>query len=518
MKFYRKYKPVGWRFESHRHSLAAKGIRTRLAAKQKLVQPLDIFSDQTKINKLAVDLADGRITAEQLDKKVKSPEEYSLVLDKRNEILSTREYTKTLQEKAKAIARAPVTGKPKAAAVPGARKVVEEEKLREELAAEQRLPFQIWLRRAKEGDFTNPTPPDNDAEIIAQRAAVIQGVQAKIDRGDIMTRDDWEDLDKIYNLSHKELNQLKAYHRQELPTALQKVGRVAAKEALEAEEVASAKTGAWLKKGWGNLKERVVPSIDEISGGKIEDELKKIEAKKQEIEASEGVFNPMGISWMGEGGEESLKKERRNKTYAEAISLQRDLDALYQNKDKLAKADLNSYSKGEQAFKRGDREMLLDAITELDAQHMKLQDRMWSVEAVRSNFLRKDVMDQTIAMSNDNGGGSNFLFSSGGGDAIVKQSKKINEIKEAVKKSSNEVAGRLAMLRNKLKRMDATVPYQSPVPERPVKVFRGSGGLGLTSAAFDDFDGQLNHENPVLDGVKNKDIKNPALVRLEGLK
>jgi hypothetical protein len=154
--------------------------------------------------------------------------------------------------------------------------------------------------------------------------------------------------------------------------------------------------------------------------------------------------------------------------------------------------------------------VLLDAITELDAQHMKLQDRMWHVEAVRGNMLHKETMDQTIAMASEDGEKimPNFLFGSGGGNAIVKQTRKVNQIKEAIKKSSNEVAGRLAMLRNKLKRMDATVPPQAPVPEAPVKVFRQ--GIGLIPS-FDDFEGKLKHTNPVLDGK----IKNPALGKLD---
>jgi hypothetical protein len=515
MRFFRRYNK-GWYNDSYRHSLAAKGIKTRFALNgQQLMPPsMPPVTEQRKMTKLAVDYADGSITAQELaNRKDLSSQEVSLILDEANRIGAERQYAEVLKQKARKVWEAPVGPRREergAAAIPTARKIEEEEKTEEELAAEQRLPFSRWLTRVRSGDFTGPEPPLNESEKLAQRAAVIDGVQAKIDRGDLLKASDWQDLEKTYGLSHPEINRLKAYQHQELPSLLRKAGRVTGAEALKIEEA----TTGFLKKGWGSLKEKVQPSISEISGGNVDEELKKIEAKKKEIEGAAGVFNPWKILDES-GGSAKLKEEKKKQIYADAISAQRDLDALFENKEALAKADLSGYNKGEKAFRKGDREMLLDAITELDAQHMKLQDRMWHVEAVRGNILNKQTMDHTIAMASDDGKiMPNFLFGSGGGNAIVKQTKKVNQIKESIKKSSNEVAGRLAMLRNKLKRMDATVPPQAPVPEAPVKVFRKTQGLEIITS-FDDFEGQLKHQNPVLEGIQRKEIKNPALRKLD---
>lgn len=514
MRFFRRYNK-GWYNDSYRHSLAAKGIKTRFASNgQQLIPPsMPPAIESKNLTKLAMDYADVKININELQKLV-SPEEVSLVVDKAAKITADRQLIEATKARARRMWETPVGPRREergAAAIPTARKIEEEEKTEEELAAEQRLPFSRWLTRVRSGDFTGPEPPLNESEKLAQRAAVIDGVQAKVDRGDLLKASDWQDLEKTYGLSHSEINRLKAYQHQELPSLLRKTGRVAGAEALKIEEA----TTGFLKKGWGSLKEKVQPSISEISGGNIDEELKKIEAKKKEIEGAAGVFNPWKILDES-GGNAKLKEEKRKQIYADAISAQRDLDALFENKEALAKADLSGYNKGEKAFRKGDREMLLDAITELDAQHMKLQDRMWHVEAVRGNILNKQTMDHTIAMASDDGNKimPNFLFGSGGGNAIVKQTRGVNQIKESIKKSSNEVAGRLAMLRNKLKRMDATVPSQAPVPEASVKVFRKTQGLGIITS-FDDFEGQLKHQNPVLEGIQKKEINNPALRKLD---
>jgi hypothetical protein len=512
MRFYRRYNH-GWYNDSYRHSLAAKGIKTSFAKQAQILMPS--MTEQRKLSQLAVDFVENKITAKQLsDRKDLSPQEVNLVMDEANKIRAERLYAEVLKKKAQQVWQSPIGPRPRedrGAGVPTSGRILEEEKTEEELAAEQRRPFLNWLQRLRGGDFTNPEPPQNEAEKITQRAAMLEGAQAKILRGDFLKKEDWQLLEG-YGLSHTEINELKANQSkfmQKHPSGLRKAGRVVAEEVSEYGAKAGTATVGFLKKGWGNLRDRVRPSMDEISGGNIDDELKKIEAKKLEIEGAAGVFNPWKILDES-GGNAKLKEEKRKQVYAEAISAQRDLDTLFENKDALAKVDLSGYNKGEKAFRKGDREMLLDAITELDAQHMKLQDRMWHVEAVRGNMLHKETMDQTIAMASEDGEKimPNFLFGSGGGNAIVKQTRKVNQIKEAIKKSSNEVAGRLAMLRNKLKRMDATVPPQAPVPEAPVKVFRQ--GIGLIPS-FDDFEGKLKHTNPVLDGK----IKNPALGKLD---
>lgn len=52
------------------------------------------------------------------------------------------------------------------------------------------------------------------------------------------------------------------------------------------------KTAIFLRRKAKDIKTRVQPSISEISGGSISEEMKKIERKKKEIEGAKGVFNP----------------------------------------------------------------------------------------------------------------------------------------------------------------------------------------------------------------------------------
>lgn len=519
MRFMRHY-GKGWYYESWRHSLAAKGFATKkgtisaelrdqlarpdvtfdLGETKKvgdvhLTTPDGVVAYQRMLSDLAQNLADQKISFNEFEKMKISPEGKSRVRDQVSGLLARRAGI--------AQARAELQAKTKTqAAVPGYKKVQEKRKLEEEEKITLRVPLLNFLERAKNGDFSVPERTENDNEQLLVAEAVYEGVQKRIDTGRSV---DYKVLEEQFFLTPKQLNELKAYQNIVAPSLIRRTGRVV----LGKGEEALGAAGSFLKTHAQDVRERIVPSMGEVSGGKLEDIKKKIEEEKKTLAEGKGVFNPLGVGLFGEDVSSKQKKLEFEKNYAEAISSERDINSLWSNRKQLSRVDLSAYDKGENAFKQGDREGLLDAIVDLSAQQAKIQDNWIVTEGARNSLLQKNTVDKMIAKEESGSSGSNPFFGGSGGAKIGDLTKKVAVVQQDLKKSSNAVASRISLLRNKVRRLDASVVAKDEAPEKEVSVLRGSNFH--FAKPFEGINGQLRHKNPIFEGK----IKNPAIEDVE---
>lgn len=147
------------------------------------------------------------------------------------------------------------------------------------------------------------------------------------------------------------------------------------------------------------------------------------------------------------------------KTAAESVSEQ--VESLHSERAKLSEVDLSAFDVGNKAFKSGDREGLISAITELQSQEGKLKDR-WDLVG-QTHAQLKGVQNHDSSFMKKSGG----LFGFGGGSGanrLVKQTEQLSDVRGEIMKSSNEAFGRRKMLEFRLQRLDSQVPPETWVP------------------------------------------------------
>jgi hypothetical protein len=70
-----------------------------------------------------------------------------------------------------------------------------------------------------------------------------------------------------------------------------------------------------------------------------------------------------------------------------ADDTQAKVDSLFGAKDDMGKADISAFDKGSKAFEKGDREGVIDAITELEKESARLKDNWRMTEQVRAGVI-----------------------------------------------------------------------------------------------------------------------------------
>jgi hypothetical protein len=167
--------------------------------------------------------------------------------------------------------------------------------------------------------------------------------------------------------------------------------------------------------------------------------------------------------------------------------VQDQVDSLYKNRDELSKVDLSAYEKGNEAFEKGNREKLIDAISSLQTEESKLRDRWNLVGQTHRNVESIENHTSAFQKASD----SNPLWGIGkqGGKQLADQTDKLNKVREGIVKANNQVFGRKRMLQFRLQRLDSTVPPETSVPQT-VKRFEQPKGIFK------------NIDNPVLDNLK----------------
>lgn len=143
-------------------------------------------------------------------------------------------------------------------------------------------------------------------------------------------------------------------------------------------------------------------------------------------------------------------------TYSDKI--QEKIDSLYNNRKEFAKVKESSFKKGNDEFKKGNREGIIRAIEELQGEESKLKDRWNLVNQVHVQMQSNE--NQESSFKSDGG-----MFGNTGAKRLADQTKKLNDARKELVESNNRVASRRQMLQLRLKRLDSQVPPESWVPQ-----------------------------------------------------
>jgi len=154
-----------------------------------------------------------------------------------------------------------------------------------------------------------------------------------------------------------------------------------------------------------------------------------------------------------------------------------EVNSLHAAKKQLGKVDLEWYKRGDEAFKKGDREGVINAVNNLKGEEDMLRDR-WTLVAQTHADVRSQMNRALLFQEKDS------LLGQGGGGKLADQTKKLNEVKSELRVAADKVAARRKLLEFRMARMDATVPAETSVP-RSVRVV------------------DENRENDILDSLKN---------------
>ncbi len=175
---------------------------------------------------------------------------------------------------------------------------------------------------------------------------------------------------------------------------------------------------------------------------------------------------------------ESFGGESRQEVKTPAENVSEQVESLHKERAKLAAVDLSAFDEGDKAFKSGDREGLISAITELQSQEGKLKDR-WDLVG-QTHAQLKDATNHASAFEKKKSGGflGGVLAGGRGADRFVEQTEKLSNVRGDIMDASNRAFGRRKMLEFRLQRLDSQVPPETWVP-RKITRFSDDAGNSL---------------------------------------
>jgi hypothetical protein len=163
------------------------------------------------------------------------------------------------------------------------------------------------------------------------------------------------------------------------------------------------------------------------------------------------------------------------------------IDQVYGNLGEFSSIDTSAFGKGNSSFERGDREGLIEAITDLKSEEGKLHDRWTIVGQLHAQLIDPATVSSAYAGSDVD----NLVFMKSGGAASMSDAtRKLNKVKKDLKVANDQVAARRKMLEFSLQRLDSVVPDVTAAPKE-VKVFKESALSGYSNPL-------LGSGNPVL--------------------
>ena len=144
-----------------------------------------------------------------------------------------------------------------------------------------------------------------------------------------------------------------------------------------------------------------------------------------------------------------------------AKKVENEVNSLFQAKHNLADVDLTPFNKGTKAFKEGKREEVVKAVADLESEERKVKDRYTLVQKTWQKMLTENNQDSLFKDSRD----SWSVLGADGGKKLADETEKLNDVKASLTKSASMVADRKYILKNRLGRMDANVPLETGAPQ-----------------------------------------------------
>jgi len=446
----------GWYYDSYRHSLAARGVSTSNRASFASIK--DFFKRKPKDDNIVIppDSGDSEETSGTITYPGKD-EGGNKVLINKNVKFDASGSTANKQ-----------------------RQEEEKKKIAKNVVLE---PYEQRISRVRSGVLSDIKPlldefKDDPQRMNDIRNAVFQGATEVISKGQSV---DWDSLRKS-GLSGSQLNNLDQMYReaqrgsvgalrsgaiweQGFKKTVGAAGGVAGHGLAVAETVGSV--------GLKNMME--APSQPEKSA--YEEIIEANAKRNMEQVATKGLFNPLKIAGIDVDALDQ-KAEAQKRVYSKAERAKQETESFYSNSGSLAKIDLSGFNKGNVAFQSGNRDKLIDAITDLEAEHGKIKDRWNMLQDTRRLVLSPENRDQTIHKAAHQGGVfPSIALGTGGADEISRETEKISQVERKLKDSSNILSARIGILRNKLRRLNSVIPPSTDAPEK-VNIVSGGASSG----------------------------------------
>jgi len=506
-------KPVGWRYESNRHALSAKGIKSRYMAEQVTIlksNPQKSAQNKAEARKILLNVSEEllktnapqwrkQIRDEEVEKlKTSSQKSQNKVVRKRSDGIGPRSGVPSLRaerylerETAESVlARRPINvaldqvekGR-FIAQVPYGRTFVSMEDLvsgkRGGLTpSEQQALRSAILARAiryvREGGKESDLPQFVRSEIkVGEEARAFPGIFG-FKKSE--TQAELAKVEKARKIAEESpaVSELKAYGRSKVVGAVE-----SGVENLEAapgraidfvEDVYGAKQEFHLGetqqfKGVGERIDEFDKSAlfqtnaaignEEDGSFKFMNNEPKIQAKLEGREPSREQFGSVGGFFDNLTGLETGRPD----SYAKKV--ENEVNSLFQAKHNLAEVDLTPFNKGTKAFKEGKREEVVKAVADLESEERKVKDRYTLVQKTWQKMLTENNQDSLFKDSRD----SWSVLGADGGKKLADETEKLNDVKASLTKSASMVADRKYILKNRLGRMDANVPLETGAPQ-----------------------------------------------------
>lgn len=174
------------------------------------------------------------------------------------------------------------------------------------------------------------------------------------------------------------------------------------------------------------------------------------------------------------------------KTRADVV--QDRVDSMFANKDNLTNVDFKAYERGKKHFEEGNREELINDILDMQKQEAKLKNVNKFVDQLMGDMNSKE----NYADAFESGGSSNYVLGgSKGAEKLNDQINKLHEVKGETAKKYAEAFTRRRLMQQDLVRMDSQIQPRTDIPTTsPYTVNDKKNWWGKI-------------DNPVIEGAKN---------------
>ena len=178
----------------------------------------------------------------------------------------------------------------------------------------------------------------------------------------------------------------------------------------------------------------------------------------------EGGVPNLGSSWSFLGPTPNVAlASTPTKILAATKKVQDQIDSLYEARKDYAKVDYGIYEAGNKAFKQGNREKLINSISEIEAEENKLKDRWTLVGQTHRDLLSMQNFMSSFAKDTDNPA---LELRKEGAERLADQTEKLARVRAELLKSMNATYVRRVLLQGRLKRLDSNVLPESGAPVR----------------------------------------------------
>lgn len=436
---------AGWKYDSYRHSLASRGLKSRYLATKQINMPPEVVRQ----SKTTEPKQSDESTANQ-------------------EIIAKRAYELTKQQQVQQDAKekkrkefSPKTELQYIAAAEAAERIATSKEI------ESRTVNRVKDLIAR-GDLTgNVTLRDGTVLPLSEAIGKLNGFErdsavAELHNQALVLARNGQELPKelqpFVAKYQNQINTEKAAFKRANESELSKDLKNAAIGTVGAVGAAGEFTGRAAVNVAGYGAQGVAEDISlmqEAKSGPIGQTSGVVNPLLEDPAKTKGMFNTFGF--LPEG------KSKPGKTPNQAVS--DEVDELYNAREQMSEVNLKAYDEGLQAFKKGDRENMIKSITALDAEEKRLLDNYNLVEQTRSIVLSPRY--RAAAYLEDDGIWSMFA---GGGKMLAERTKKVNDVKMMIAQRKHEIDTRKGLLKYKLQKMDAIIPPDYSEPNRNIDV------------------------------------------------